>query len=64
MATANGDASSREPEVTLAEIAALVAEFPGPDLEAATKVLERDRVLDNIRQRNEEAELAPLAEAS
>lgn len=44
MASANGDAT-REPEVTLAEIAALAAEFPGPDLESATKVLERDRLL-------------------
>lgn len=49
MATANGDATSREPEVAMAEIASLVAEFPGPDLEAATKVLERDRVLAKPR---------------
>ncbi len=45
MATANGDATSREPEVTLAELAALVREFPGPDLESATSTLERDRLL-------------------
>ncbi len=34
-----------QPEVSLAEIAALVREFPGPDLESATKLLERDRLL-------------------
>lgn len=44
MATANGDAS-REAEVTLAEIGALAAAFPGPDLESATRTLERDRLL-------------------
>lgn len=45
MATANGDASGSEPQVSMAEIAALAREFPGPDLEAATRVLERDRLL-------------------
>lgn len=49
MATANGDASAREPEVTLAEIAGLAAAFPGPDLEAATQVLERDRLIAKPR---------------
>ncbi|MGZ0187084.1 MAG: nicotinate-nucleotide--dimethylbenzimidazole phosphoribosyltransferase [Alphaproteobacteria bacterium] len=49
MAATNGDATSREPEVSLAEIATLVAEFPGPDLESATKVLERDRLLAKPR---------------
>ncbi|MEK9827277.1 MAG: nicotinate-nucleotide--dimethylbenzimidazole phosphoribosyltransferase [Rhodospirillales bacterium] len=41
MSTSNG----AEPEVSLDEIAALVREFPGPDLESATKVLERDRLI-------------------
>ncbi len=49
MAATNGEASSREPEVTLAEIRALAAEFPGPDLASATKVLERDRLLAKPR---------------
>lgn len=45
MATANGDASAGELKVGMAEIAALAREFPGPDLEAGTRVLERDRLL-------------------
>jgi len=45
MATTNGDASAQEMKVGMAEIAALAREFPGPDLEAATRVLERDRLL-------------------
>lgn len=49
MATANGDATAREPEVSLAEIAGLAAEFPGPDLESATKFLEHDRLLAKPR---------------
>lgn len=60
MATANGDASAREPEVNLAEIAALVAEFPGPDLESATKVLERDRLL--AKPKGGFGKLEPLTE--
>lgn len=60
MAANNGDASSREPQVTLAEIAALVAEFPGPDLEAATKVLEHDRLL--AKPRGGLGKLEPLVE--
>ena len=45
MATSNGDATPAAPEVNLAEIAILAREFPGPDLESATRVLERDRLL-------------------
>lgn len=60
MAGSNGDAASREPDVSLAEIAALVAEFPGPDLESATKVLERDRLL--AKPRGGLGALEPLTE--
>ena len=49
MANANTDGGGREPDVSLAEIAALAREFPGPDLESATKVLERDRLLAKPR---------------
>lgn len=49
MATANGDATSHEPEVTLDEIAQLAAAFPGPDLESATRFLERNRLLAKPR---------------
>jgi len=45
MAAADGDTTPESPEVSLAEIAALAREFPGPDLESATRVLERDRLL-------------------
>ena len=44
------ETAAREPEVTLTEIALLVADFPGPDIESATTAVAHERDLAKPRK--------------
>lgn len=55
-----GESGPREPQASLAEIATLVMDFPGPDQEAATSAVEREMLL--AKPRNALGRLEELAE--